>query len=347
MIYNLCTERSYPKSEFNYCVQRYPFDDHNAPPLEMLLKFCQSVNKWLNQSSCNVAAIHCKAGKGRTGMMIAAYLLYSGECKTAREALAYFGSYRTLNESGVTIPSQKRYVYYFERMLNSMKETPLPKQIPVKRPTFRIKHIRIVSVPNIDSQGCIPIFDLSVENQKVFEYKKGLIALEHASEANVPTVSSFSTRRDSTVRLEKFSKETENEKDTTLEGQRESLKDGSSFLFLYSQQGDLGGFGQYSSFRATHGIGGLGLSGLCGVSSSKAIRQYIQMQKGEDISENTQGLSGNSLEGRPRRFFVHEPFMDIDCSCFDLRIAGNVKLSLKHDRMPAVSGNETNLVPIL
>eukprot|EP01138_Halocafeteria_seosinensis_P015495 gb/GECG01015813.1/.p1 GENE.gb/GECG01015813.1/~~gb/GECG01015813.1/.p1 ORF type:complete len:794 (+),score=96.57 gb/GECG01015813.1/:1-2382(+) len=335
MIYNLCTERSYPKSEFNYCVQRYPFDDHNAPPLEMLLKFCQSVRKWLSQDSYNVAAVHCKAGKGRTGMMIAAYLLFSGECNSAREALAYFGSYRTLNDSGVTIPSQKRYVYYFERMLQTIQDASLPKQMPVKRPTFRIKHIRIESVPNIDSHGCIPIFDLYVENQRVFEYKKGLTALQQASEANVSTTPAFNMCTDATMQFKKFNRGIQSKVDEIIEDVHEGLRDGGNLTFLYSQQGGSTSFGQHSTFRATHGIGGLGLSGLCGVGSSKAIRQYIQMQKGEDIWENTQGLSGNSLEGKPRRFLVHEPFMDIDCSCFDLRIAGNVKLSLKHDRLPA------------
>lgn len=43
-IYNLCSEKQYSPSVFEskggQCAE-YPFDDHNAPPFDMLIKFCQ------------------------------------------------------------------------------------------------------------------------------------------------------------------------------------------------------------------------------------------------------------------------------------------------------------------
>ena len=46
--------------------------------------------RYLNADPKNVVAIHCKAGKGRTGVMICAYLVYSMHCKTAREAMTLY-----------------------------------------------------------------------------------------------------------------------------------------------------------------------------------------------------------------------------------------------------------------
>lgn len=62
--------------------------------------FCQNLQQWLSSDKKNVGCIHCKAGKGRTGTMISAYLLHDGTCKTAEEALQYFGDKRTKNGKG-------------------------------------------------------------------------------------------------------------------------------------------------------------------------------------------------------------------------------------------------------
>src|SRR5690349_2051776 len=72
--------------------------------------FCRDVAAWLVASGERVVAIHCKAGKGRTGFLICCYLLHCGFSPNAAHALRYYGVRRTYNQKGVTIPSQIRYV---------------------------------------------------------------------------------------------------------------------------------------------------------------------------------------------------------------------------------------------
>ncbi|EGC32346.1 hypothetical protein DICPUDRAFT_155722 [Dictyostelium purpureum] len=108
-VYNLCSERKYEKIRFDDRVSEYPFDDHSPPNLNMIAEFCRDVESWLDQDPENVVAIHCKAGKGRTGTMIACWLLFNKQCQTGSESMRIFANKRTHNGKGVTIPSQARY----------------------------------------------------------------------------------------------------------------------------------------------------------------------------------------------------------------------------------------------
>eukprot|EP00455_Lapot_gusevi_P002810 TRINITY_DN1115_c0_g1_i3.p1 TRINITY_DN1115_c0_g1~~TRINITY_DN1115_c0_g1_i3.p1 ORF type:complete len:874 (+),score=260.49 TRINITY_DN1115_c0_g1_i3:115-2736(+) len=116
-VYNLCSERWYDKSRFHDRVLHFPFDDHNCPNFDDMEFFCEDVANYLNESPENIVAIHCKAGKGRTGLMIAVFLLYAGVWHTSEEALSYYAFARTKNMKGVTIASQIRWVHYFEHFL--------------------------------------------------------------------------------------------------------------------------------------------------------------------------------------------------------------------------------------
>jgi hypothetical protein len=57
-------------------VASFPFSDHNCPPIQLIASFCQSAHSWLKEDIQNVVVVHCKAGLGRTGLMICSLLLF-------------------------------------------------------------------------------------------------------------------------------------------------------------------------------------------------------------------------------------------------------------------------------
>jgi len=118
-IYNLCTrpQDQYDPEKFGLSVASFPFEDHGVPPLEMVDALARSVQSWLGASPERVVCIHCLAGKGRTGLMLCAALLLMGVFDNARDAMAYYGEKRMKNKKGVTQASQRRWVEYYQQML--------------------------------------------------------------------------------------------------------------------------------------------------------------------------------------------------------------------------------------
>jgi phosphatidylinositol-3,4,5-trisphosphate 3-phosphatase/dual-specificity protein phosphatase PTEN len=116
-VYNLCSERLYDASLFEGKVACFPFDDHNCPPIQLVISFCQSAYSWLKEDIENVVVVHCKAGKARTGLMISSLLVYLKFFPTAEESIEYYNQKRCVDGKGLILPSQIRYVKYFERIL--------------------------------------------------------------------------------------------------------------------------------------------------------------------------------------------------------------------------------------
>ncbi|KAK3272283.1 hypothetical protein CYMTET_19410 [Cymbomonas tetramitiformis] len=115
-IYNCCPELPYPHAPFNDNVRITP------PSMKNLVEFCLDADKWLKADPRHVIAVHCKGGKGRTGSMCVAYMLYSREFARTEDALHAFATRRTDmylkgELQGVETPSQVRYLYNFNTHL--------------------------------------------------------------------------------------------------------------------------------------------------------------------------------------------------------------------------------------
>ncbi|XXG81273.1 hypothetical protein AAC387_Pa09g1948 [Persea americana] len=150
-VYNLCAEESYDPSHFHGRVVRFPFDDNYVPSLSMMKLFCESVHTWLSADPQNIAVVHCMAGKGRTGLMVCAYLVYSG--MSPDEALQLYAHRRTTDNNGVSIASQLRYVRYWSEMLTFPREMHNgPPNVSLPQPTSReLRRIRVYDAVNTKS----------------------------------------------------------------------------------------------------------------------------------------------------------------------------------------------------
>lgn len=83
-----------------------PVEDMQAPALEEIAEFVEFVGK--AQDEQRPVAVHCRAGMGRTGTMLACYLVSQGF--GAREALA---AVRQKRPGSVETPEQEAVVYRY------------------------------------------------------------------------------------------------------------------------------------------------------------------------------------------------------------------------------------------
>ena len=171
-VYNLCEEKNYAPNIF-YKQGYFPFQDHEAPPLNLIRPFCEDAKKFLDEDPENVVAIHCLAGKGRTGTLISCLLLYLNELDNAADCLRYYGLMRVDNGRGVTVPSQIRYVFYFEQILKNR----VPHPVIFKK--LRIKKIRMWTIPAFNKVSFV-IENKVEEKNNVFNYNKKEILEENA-----------------------------------------------------------------------------------------------------------------------------------------------------------------------
>lgn len=117
----------YPDDQVYNRIWHFPWPDHHPPPFALVPRIMASMRNWLHpegdekqpqpeDAKSRVVVVHCKAGKGRSGTMAISYLItHAGWAK--KDALQRFTERRMRPNfgSGISIPSQLRWIDYVER----------------------------------------------------------------------------------------------------------------------------------------------------------------------------------------------------------------------------------------
>eukprot|EP00049_Salpingoeca_infusionum_P009864 m.167733 g.167733 ORF g.167733 m.167733 type:complete len:927 (-) comp14467_c0_seq3:247-3027(-) len=158
MVFNV-SDKAYNISKLRHQVLDFGWPDHMAPPIERLCSIILSMDSWLSADPENVAVVHCKGGKGRTGVAIAAYIFYKRLFSRAEDAMSLFAHKRfskglgSETDAGISNPSQRRYVEYFQDVVEGVW--------PVVPHPLRIKSILLHPIIPMDGrQGFRPIISI-------------------------------------------------------------------------------------------------------------------------------------------------------------------------------------------
>jgi PTEN homologous phosphatase len=180
LIFNLCREREYDPAIFDGRVVRYDVEDHNPPRLSQIMRLLEAAGRFMDMDPLNCIAIHCRGGKGRTGVMVCAWLLYTRFCRTTGQALEWFAAVRTGERAraaqGVSQPSQRRYVGYAERAIAAGG---------YHVPSVVLRRIVVRAPPRRDSRGELWLWFTVEENGRtVFDLRVDKVDCLAAPSAN-------------------------------------------------------------------------------------------------------------------------------------------------------------------
>ncbi|KAI5612373.1 tensin-2 isoform X3, partial [Silurus asotus] len=124
------SEKRHDITRLNPKVHDFGWPDLHAPPLDKICSMCKAMETWLNSDPQHVVVLHCKGNKGKTGVIIAAYMHYSKISAGADQALSTLAMRKFCEDkvSSSLQPSQNRYIYYFGGLLSGaikMNSSPL------------------------------------------------------------------------------------------------------------------------------------------------------------------------------------------------------------------------------
>ncbi|XP_028249756.1 tensin-1 isoform X4 [Parambassis ranga] len=177
LLFNL-SEKRYDINQLNPKVLDFGWPDHHAPALDKICSICKAMDTWLSADSHNVVVIHNKGNRGRTGVVVAAYMHYSNISASADQALDRFAMKRFYEDKVLPVgqPSQKRYVEYFSGLLSG--------HIKINNKPLFLHHVIMHGIPNFESKGgCRPFLKIYQAMQPV--YTSGIYNVQGDSQTSI------------------------------------------------------------------------------------------------------------------------------------------------------------------
>uniref|UniRef100_A0A671L855 Tensin 1b n=1 Tax=Sinocyclocheilus anshuiensis TaxID=1608454 RepID=A0A671L855_9TELE len=177
LLFNL-SEKRYDISKLNPKVLDFGWPDHHAPALDKICSICKAMDTWMNADSHNVVVLHNKGNRGRTGVVVAAYMHYSNISASADQALDRFAMKRFYEDKVLPVgqPSQRRYVQYFSGLLSG--------RIKINNKPLFLHHVIMHGIPNFESKGgCRPFLKIYQAMQPV--YTSGIYNVQGDSQTSI------------------------------------------------------------------------------------------------------------------------------------------------------------------
>uniref|UniRef100_UPI003AAFDEEC tensin-1 n=1 Tax=Centroberyx gerrardi TaxID=166262 RepID=UPI003AAFDEEC len=172
------SERRSDLVKLNHKILDFGWPDHHAPALDKICSMCKAMDTWLNGDPRNVVVLHNKGNRGRTGVVVAAYMHYSNISASADQALDRFAMRRFYEDKALPVgqPSQRRYVRYFNGLLSG--------HIKINNKPLFLHHVIMHGIPNFESKGgCRPFLKIYQAMQPV--YTSGIYNVQGDSHTSI------------------------------------------------------------------------------------------------------------------------------------------------------------------
>uniref|UniRef100_A0A8C1VFS0 Tensin 1b n=1 Tax=Cyprinus carpio TaxID=7962 RepID=A0A8C1VFS0_CYPCA len=176
LLFNLSENIYFPFSMLSNVLD-FGWPDHHAPALDKICSICKAMDTWMSADSHNVVVLHNKGNRGRTGVVVAAYMHYSNISASADQALDRFAMKRFYEDKVLPVgqPSQRRSVYFSGLLSGRIKIN--------NKPLF-LHHVIMHGIPNFESKGgCRPFLKIYQAMQPV--YTSGIYNVQGDSQTSI------------------------------------------------------------------------------------------------------------------------------------------------------------------